>query len=167
MYRKHGLNVNNDEDENSAAILPPCIDDVSAEPCNDETQQPTAYTTINSQRAAALFILKAKEERMLTQNALSGLLKDITGRYNIYNINNHLINSLALMQQHNDTFIHEAKQALIEANIITTTKLDEMFDAVSNVDPFSGLETEYLQTKYFKENFRLLVRNTKSLLLKW
>lgn len=30
------------------------------------------------QRKAALFILKAREERMLTQSALNGLLEDIT-----------------------------------------------------------------------------------------
>ena len=34
---------------------------------------------VEDQRRAALFILKAKEERMLTQNALEGLLDDITG----------------------------------------------------------------------------------------
>lgn len=32
------------------------------------------------QRTAALFILKAKEERMLTKKSLDGLLHDITGK---------------------------------------------------------------------------------------
>ena len=44
-----------------------------------EDEQPTASATGNNQRAAALFILKAREERMLTQNTMNGLLKDVTG----------------------------------------------------------------------------------------
>ena len=34
-------------------------------------------TTINNKCAATLFILKAKEERMLTQSALNGLIQDV------------------------------------------------------------------------------------------
>ena len=65
------------------------------------------------------------------------------------------------MQQHNDYIIHEVKGALVQADITTTTELDELFDVLSTVDPFAGLETEYLQTKYYKENFRLLVCDIK------
>ena len=36
------------------------------------------YTEIERQRNSAFFILKAREERLLTQNALDGLLQDIT-----------------------------------------------------------------------------------------
>lgn len=90
MYRKHGVNV-----DDSAAECPTAgsdIDDASVQHSpeeasvehpvesvdNSEDPQPTASTSDN-QRAAALFILKAREERMLTQNAMNGLLKDVTG----------------------------------------------------------------------------------------
>ena len=61
------------------------------------------------------------------------------------------------MQQHNENIIHKVKQVLAEANINSTTELDELFDAVVSTEPFAGLETEYLQTKYYRENFGLLV----------
>lgn len=33
----------------------------------------------DAQQSAALFILKAKEDRMLTQSALNGIIQDMTG----------------------------------------------------------------------------------------
>ena len=56
-----------------------CLGDtVIDEPEQEDTIQ---YTTTERQRKAALFILKAREERMLTQKALNGLLEDITCKY--------------------------------------------------------------------------------------
>ena len=34
-------------------------------------------------------------------------------------------------------------------------EIDEVFSGLTH--PFEGLDTEYLQTKYFREKFRLLV----------
>lgn len=40
----------------------------------------------------------------------------------------------------------------------TTDVPEEVSEVFSNLkQPFEGLDSEYLQTKYFKENFRLLV----------
>jgi len=60
------------------------------------------------------------------------------------------------MQQQNENIIQQVKQLLAESNV-NSTEFDELLDAVSNIEPFAGLETEYLQTKYYKENFGLLV----------
>lgn len=80
LYRKHGVDVDDDEHNSTTENRTLGIDDASFQHPDDETmEQPTADTTTDKQRAAALFILKAKEERMLTQNAVSGLLKDVTG----------------------------------------------------------------------------------------
>lgn len=68
-----------------------------------------------------------------------------------------LLISLVLMQQNNEYIIDQVKQVLVAANIDTTTEFEEFFDAASNVEPFVGLESEYLQTKYYKEKFGLLV----------
>lgn len=46
------------------------------------------YTEAERQRKVALFILKAREERMLTQNTLDGLLQDITCKYLHWGITN-------------------------------------------------------------------------------
>ena len=61
------------------------------------------------------------------------------------------------MQQNNSQIIHQVNQELLAANISITTELAELFSDASNIEPFAGLDTEYLQTKYYKENFRLLV----------
>ena len=41
----------------------------------------TERTEAERQKKAALFILKAREERLLTQDALDGSLEDITCKY--------------------------------------------------------------------------------------
>ena len=41
----------------------------------------TERTEVERQKKAALFILKAREERLLTQDARDGLLEDITCKY--------------------------------------------------------------------------------------
>ena len=46
---------------------------------------------------------------------------------------------------------------LKDANINEVPDIDRLFGDVSSVGPFAGLETEYLRTKYFRGNFRLLV----------
>ena len=97
---------------------------------------------------------------MLTQNAMNGLLKDVTGFIHSCVISPciiHFFNFLALMQQNNSQIIHQVKQELLAANISITTELAELFSDASNTEPFAGLDTEFLQTKYYKENFRLLV----------
>jgi len=37
----------------------------------------------------------------------------------------------------------------------------DLSDCFEDIDPFSGLETEYLQTKFYMENFHLMVRCTQ------
>lgn len=52
--------------------------------CDESSSElPARYVDPEAQRQrrAALFILKTKEERRLTQNSLDGLLSDITGSY--------------------------------------------------------------------------------------
>ena len=39
----------------------------------------TLLTSQGRQRRGVLFVLKAKEERMLTQSTLNGMIEDITG----------------------------------------------------------------------------------------
>lgn len=46
----------------------------------DQTDGASGSYPTDGMRSAALFILKAKEVRMLTQNALDGVLDDITGQ---------------------------------------------------------------------------------------
>lgn len=52
-------------------------EDVSLSRVQDLLLCPTKST--HKMRAAALFILKAKEVRMITRSALDGLLEDVTG----------------------------------------------------------------------------------------
>jgi len=50
------------------------------------------------------------------------------------------------------------KKILNDANVNNVPVLQEFLETLGVFQPFDGLQTEYLQTKYFKEKFRLLVR---------
>ena len=81
LYRKHGKKDPQGTDIDPQGMdMDTCLGDtvIEDEPEQEDTIQ---YTTAERQRKAALFILKAREERMLTQNALNGLLEDITCKY--------------------------------------------------------------------------------------
>jgi len=84
LYRKHGINVDDDSAIDAATIndgIDDDINDITIQQFDDIQQTAIDSTTVTTnQRTAALFILKAKEERMLTQTALNGLLKDVTGK---------------------------------------------------------------------------------------
>ncbi len=48
------------------------------------------------------------------------------------------------------------EQRLEEAGVPNLQFMDECFD-IDAINPFNGLETEYRQRKYYKEQFGLLV----------
>ena len=93
-------------------------------------------------RSAALFLLKSKAEARLTQKALQDVINSAGELY--------------------EEAIGEVKQEfsclIVNANIQEETK--QMFLRKIDTfefDIFDGLESEYRQEKYFKENFGYLV----------
>lgn len=106
--------------------------------CDNEMQctpRPISYNK-------ALFILKAKEERRITQRAIDGLICDIS-------------------------ILFEEELSKIKTDIIscvqencgtddTVSKIDNII-AHATISPFHGLDSAYLQRLYFLDHFHLLV----------
>ncbi len=85
-----------------------------------------------AKRSSALLLLALKENHLLTQSAVNF--------------------AIGQMKQMSAYVLEEAKTNVMK-RIGDHTVLDDCFD----IDPFDGLGTEYLQTKFYRENFDLVV----------
>lgn len=93
------------------------------------------------QRSSALFLLKLKEQQRITQVALDDVVNGSRALFS------ETINRV---------------QASVEANLAETgfdpDSIPGLRDAFRNVaDPFKDLETQFLQQKYFRDKFNLIV----------
>ena len=89
------------------------------------------------QRQSALFLLKMKEKRLLTQAAIDDMVEETTA-------------------------IFERTFSILKAGVrekLASSGVDVEVDSVFRnlADPFSGLKTKYSQEKYFRENLKLIV----------
>ena len=88
--------------------------------------------------------MKIKEKHKLSQFAVNNIIEDVTVLFQISSSNTFLIIASLL------------KGAGVHEDIISS--ISKLFDHDSeHVRPFKGLETQYLQHKYFKKNFGLVV----------
>lgn len=92
-------------------------------------------------RQSALFLMKAKEINKVSQSALNELVGDIT----------------SLFEQKVQSLQSSVSAALAEKGIIMDPELQSLFCKPEVIAPFQGLESEYLQKKFYRENFGLLV----------
>lgn len=84
-----------------------------------------------AQRSMAMLLLTLKERHRLTQSALDFCVGQIKGVV---------------------VDILDQVKASVK-DLIGDTDIDECFD----IDPFKGLDTEYLQTKFYREHFSYIV----------
>ena len=89
-------------------------------------------------RSTALFLLTLKERYQLTQAALDFTVPQVKEMM---------------------FYDHQDKVAAINTALSSqpTTSTQELSDCLEYTNPFAGLETEYLQTKYYREHFGLVV----------
>ena len=100
-------------------------------------------------RSTALFLLKMKEQRRISQVAVDDIVE---GCRSI------ICQTLSHVQA-------GVKAKLAEVGMDSDTiGLENVFDQDS-MDPFRGLETCYLQEKYFREKLNLIVSNCVKLLI--
>ena len=94
-------------------------------------------------RTAALFILKVAEKHKLPLSSMESLLFDVQ----------HLIGSVV------HQIAEKFTDALSDSNISAASfpGFSEVFQEETLLNPFKGLESTYLQTKYFKEELGLIV----------
>ena len=111
---------------------------VSNNPDVSQTQDCTEGSTRFS-RFASLFLLTVKERYQLTQSALDFITKQIQ-------------QMISFAVDDIDTTI---RNYLAEQGLNKIPVLDQQLEALRN--PFAHIQTEYLQNKYFRENFNLVV----------
>ena len=108
----------------------------SLQPSNDTLQVQTT-----PKHVAALFLLKAKEGHKVSQSALDGLIGDIS----------------ELLSATVSSVGNAVRECIKDSGIdsVTMTKIDSIF---SNYQmPFEGLQSAYMQQKYYAEFFNLVV----------
>ena len=89
-------------------------------------------------KASALFLMKLKESRHLSQPAIDDIVE-----------------GCRLVFSHTVKRIHSGVHAKLAKVGIEEDVLDDVFFSLA--DPFTGLETRHLQEKCFKEDFGLVV----------
>lgn len=93
---------------------------------------------IHQKRASALYLMKLKETRQLSQVALDDVVEG-----------SRMIFSSTVQQ------LHSSVRAKLASLGMDETKLDDVF--INVADPFDDLETRYKQETFFKEQFGLVV----------
>ena len=95
-------------------------------------------------RSSAAWILKIKEKHKLPQVAVQGIITQVTSLFQVY-----------LSSIHRETQ-HHLQTLGFDQGICAT--LNQIFDSDGSYGrPFRGLETEYRQRKYYKDNFHMVV----------
>lgn len=95
------------------------------------------------QRSSALFLLKLKESRRLSQAAIDDIVHDWDGLFS------HTVKRLQARVK--------AKLATAGIDVDGIEGLQEVFQDVPN--PFDGLQTRHMQEKYYHESLGLVVSN--------
>ena len=94
------------------------------------------------QRASALFLLKLKEFRKLSQVAIDDIVNECDGVFS------HTVQRL-----------YAGVRANLAAAGIDTSVIEGLREVFQNVpSPFQGLETRHLQEKFFRDHLQLVVR---------
>ena len=96
-------------------------------------------------RNAALFLLKTKEKGRVSQATLDELVFDLT----------------SFVQVRLDEVHQEVKSVISQSDVpvsdVATAVIERSFNKKGISRPFAGLESSYLQRKYFKEELKMLV----------
>jgi len=140
MRQKHSdVNTTDDTDNN--------YDDMQAVPIDNETVNHEDGNSIHVERSvtdnAALFLLKAKEVRKVSESALSGMQEDIDElcKSKASTVGNEIVDCLRDMN--------------CGADVVS--EVMKIIQTHSNTILFSGLETAHLRQKYYSSQFHLVV----------
>ena len=96
-----------------------------------------------TKRSAALFLMKTRNEGRLTQSALNSVVHSTSD----------------LCQQITHKLKRKFSEAVGESATMSEDDKQSLIDRTNSIeiDPFEGISTEYLQEKYYKDNFGYLV----------
>ena len=143
MDRSHISPSNQDDNLANPVVGETCyIPDVSTNDTNDGSASSPHHIQLDRlERSAALFLLSMKEKYQITQTALDFAVGQV---------------------QQMVTFAVEDIQSAVETRLRShhTENISEMpdiSDCFKIPQPFGSLQNEYMQTKYYRENFDLIV----------
>ena len=109
----------------------------------DEQETVVHTSSVDLTKQSAMFILKTRDGRRLTQAATDNILRDVT----------------ELFQSRLQAIRCDTVETLKEAGIGAATISSVKDNILSQCEPFKGLETEYRQNVYIREHFGLIVSN--------
>lgn len=107
----------------------------------DEHESTNCTSSVDLTKQSAMFILKTRDGRRLTQAATDNILKDVT----------------ELFQSRLEAVCHNTAETLKGAGIDDATISTVKDRILAQCEPFKGLETEYRQNAYIRDHFGLLV----------
>ena len=156
LYRKHrdtlqggmsgrNVSVSNNDSDMELELL---------ETRESEEETPVRFTRstkFEHKKQMALFLLKTKEVRKVSQTALDGILVDVS----------------QLIQQTIEQVKIEVKDCLEKKgmSIDLFDGLDNVFRDPCKTEPFRELDSKHLQEKFYRNHLHLLVRLCKSTLI--
>ena len=92
------------------------------------------------QKAAALFLLCLKERYQITQTAVD-----------------FAVGQVQLMLSYGVEDIRNTVEMRLRSHSLEASAVSDIMESINIIDPFMCLRSEYMQTKYYKENFDLIV----------
>ena len=145
MYRKHRSLLTGSTTDTASSIPATDYEDLPQDNELEDEAEPACVEQPNSTVLGAQFILKTRDGQKLTQVATNGIIK---------NTNTILQSTIELIQKRVfETFGEEEIQLTDQQR----EKIEDIFVDDALVNPFRGLETEYTQEKFIKENFNYVV----------
>ena len=106
-----------------------------------EAMSPTS--SVDLTRQSAMFILKTRDGRRLTQAATDNILRDVT----------------ELFQTRLETVCHTTMETLKEVSVNDVTISTVKDGILSQCEPFKGLEIEHRQNSHIRDHFGLIARS--------
>lgn len=112
---------------------------------NELTSSSSGAVALNggSQRMAALFLLSLKEKYHLTQSSVNYAVGQVTGM-------------IDLIAADIRVAVEEKLRTSLNSTGVALPCLDDCFNS-DMINPFNGLMSEHMQTKFYRENFGLVV----------
>ncbi len=117
--------------------------DGDSEECtvDDDVAVQASQMSDQEMQQPALFLMKAKEVNKVSQSSLNELVGDIT----------------LVLERKCQKLESSVSAALAERGIEMDPELQSLFHRPNVIAPFQRLETEYLEKKFYREKFGLLV----------
>lgn len=140
LSRKHkgiSLEKSVDEEENPFVNVDDDSDKIGGSDDDQHQTYPTCERRERITRSAALFLLNMKERHKLTQAAIDFAVGQVRSMV---------------------TYALQDMQASVQQAVASGASATDIVDLMDmSIDPFGDISTEYKQTKYYRENFNLVV----------